>query len=526
MKSLLICHHDAALDLDGLSRWMGSFSELCGIVVIEERPDEVTRRIKFEMKRVGKARFADVLAFRTCYKLNHAKLDAAFEAGLLAALRRQYPAVNAPVLVTHSPNSPEAEAFIRAAGCDIVIARSKHLMKASVFTLPTHGTFVLHPGICPEYRNAHGCFWALANDDVDRVGVTLLRIDKGVDTGPVFGYYSYPFDEVAESHHRIQMRCVTENLDAIAAKFREIVAGTAVPIDTTGRASATWGQPWMSKYRDWKRKARERARLAALPAGVPGAARAILYHDVVDGDPDTSGFKGAAAARYKLTRARFAEHLAAITGRVAAPATILGAEPGERCPFLFTVDDGGVSSLHIADTIEQHGWRGYFLITTDRIGTEGFMTAADLRELHARGHVVGSHSCSHPYRMAELPAAELDGEWARSVDCLRFILGAPVTSASVPGGFYAPRVAKSAAKAGIHTLFTSEPTTTVVGVDGCAVVGRFNVYGGMSAQAAAGLAAGAPVAVARQKLLWDAKELAKTATKPVWDGARRVVFRA
>jgi len=36
----------------------------------------------------------------------------------------------------------------------------------------------MHPGICPEYRNSHGCFWALANDDPERVGVTLLQIDK------------------------------------------------------------------------------------------------------------------------------------------------------------------------------------------------------------------------------------------------------------------------------------------------------------------------------------------------------------
>jgi len=40
--------------------------------------------------------------------------------------------------------------------------------------------FVLHPGICPEYRNAHGCFWALVNRDLARVGVTLLRADRGV----------------------------------------------------------------------------------------------------------------------------------------------------------------------------------------------------------------------------------------------------------------------------------------------------------------------------------------------------------
>ena len=30
---------------------------------------------------------------------------------------------------------------------------------------------------------------AMANGDLDNVGMTLLRIDRGVDTGPVFGYF-------------------------------------------------------------------------------------------------------------------------------------------------------------------------------------------------------------------------------------------------------------------------------------------------------------------------------------------------
>jgi methionyl-tRNA formyltransferase len=112
---------------------------------------------------------------------------------------------------------------------------------------------VLHPGICPEYRNAHGCFWALAERDLTRVGMTLLKVDAGVDTGPVYGHYSYPFDEKRESYNVIQYRVVSENLDALADRFGQIAAGTAQPIDTHGRASANWGQPWLTRYLGWRR---------------------------------------------------------------------------------------------------------------------------------------------------------------------------------------------------------------------------------------------------------------------------------
>ncbi|MGA7439404.1 MAG: formyl transferase, partial [Luteibacter sp.] len=122
----------------------------------------------------------------------------------------------------------------------------------------------MHPGICPEYRNAHGCFWALAERDLDRVGLTLLRIDAGVDTGPIYGYFTYAFDETRESHMRVQYRMVLENLDALAQRIRDIVAGDALPVDVTGRPSGVWGQPWLSRYLRWKRAA-----LDKQPAAVP-----------------------------------------------------------------------------------------------------------------------------------------------------------------------------------------------------------------------------------------------------------------
>ncbi len=89
--------------------------------------------------------------------------------------------------------------------------------------------------------------------------MTLLRIDKGVDTGPVYGYYTYRFDEVGESHAVVQARVVVDNFDALERKLAEIHRGEAAPLDTSGRPSGAWGQPWLSSYLRWKRRARRRA---------------------------------------------------------------------------------------------------------------------------------------------------------------------------------------------------------------------------------------------------------------------------
>ncbi|HEV2762150.1 MAG TPA: formyltransferase family protein [Pyrinomonadaceae bacterium] len=274
-RTLLICHEGAELDRVGLARWLASFSDLRGVVVLKEKNERARQRVRRELKRVGLARFPDVLAFRLYYKLLLAAADRAWERGELERLRRLYEdAGDVPTLVTHSPNAPESEEFIRRSGADIVVARCKTLLKESVFSIPSTGTFVMHPGVCPEYRNAHGCFWALASGDAERVGMTLLKIDRGVDTGPVYGYYTYDFDERTESHVRIQHRVVLENLDRLRDKLLDIHAGRALPLDTRGRRSATWGQPWLTSYLRWKRRARRGAKGKADGAMNVAAERA------------------------------------------------------------------------------------------------------------------------------------------------------------------------------------------------------------------------------------------------------------
>ena len=94
-------------------------------------------------------------------------------------------------------------------------------------------------------------------------------------------------------------------------------------------------------------------------------------------------------------------------------------------------------------------------------GDAGFLDAEGIRALVARGHVVGTHSHTHPTYMGRLPLAELVGEWRRSREVLGEILGEKPDVASVPGGFLSARVTESAARAGLRLLMTSEPSRRV-----------------------------------------------------------------
>jgi hypothetical protein len=267
-RSVLVCHADSRLNREGIARWLASFTDLVGMIVIEEGRGQTWARVRREVKRVGPLRFMDVIALRVYYRLVHARADARWLAGQLGQLAARYDDVprTVQVLRTADPSSPEAEAFLRGLAPDLMIARCKRILKERVFSIPATGTFVLHPGICPEYRNAHGAFWALAERDLANVGLTLLKIDRGVDSGPVYGYYSYDFDEVHESHIVIMMRLALENLDRLRDRLLEIHRGGAASLDTRGRPSALWGQPWLSRYLRWKRDARTRKQHARAVA--------------------------------------------------------------------------------------------------------------------------------------------------------------------------------------------------------------------------------------------------------------------
>ncbi len=256
----------------------------------------------------------------------------------------------------------------------------------------------------------------------------------------------------------------------------------------------------------------------------------LIYHDVLrDADHDDSGFQSPDAASYKLTESQFRRHLDMIAEALGASTPLALREPGDlkqsNRSLALTFDDGGRSGVdRIAGLLEARGWRAHFFITTNFIGGPGFMNAADLRRLCASGHIVGTHSASHPARMSKLPTASILAEWHDSCNRLADILGVPVACASVPGGFYSPEVARMAAAAGIRVLFNSEPTRRVATVDGVSVIGRFSVTRRTSDRSITSLARGRHGTALGQQFAWSGKKLLKQLGGETWLRLRRKLF--
>lgn len=247
-------------------------------------------------------------------------------------------------------------------------------------------------------------------------------------------------------------------------------------------------------------------------------AFSLMYHDVVEaGADDASGFPGPWAAYYKLPVADFSYHLDAVRAAVGEQRVGLIEEADwTRPPVFLTYDDGGVSALAAAGEMEKRGMRGHFFVTTGRLGTAGFLNAGQVQELRRRGHGIGSHSVTHPTRMAACSREQLRAEWEGSVGRLEEILGEPVRVASVPGGYYSKVVGETAAAAGIRYLFHSEPRSAVGEVDGCRLLGRYAIDRSVPAAVAGKLARGGLAVRWKQTAWWEMKKGAKAVGGPVY----------
>jgi peptidoglycan/xylan/chitin deacetylase (PgdA/CDA1 family) len=249
-----------------------------------------------------------------------------------------------------------------------------------------------------------------------------------------------------------------------------------------------------------------------------------MYHGVAADDGRRDGFPGPGAAAYSVTPARFGEHLeriAAATGRAPGRVDSHADRTASQAVWMLTFDDGAASALEAAEQLARRSWPGHFFIATDLVGEPGFLDWDDVCRLARAGHVIGSHSCSHPHRMADCSWEQLVHEWSGSAGVLAEALGRPVSTASVPGGLYSARVGRAAAAAGFTTLFTSLPSQRPGWIDGCLLIGRYAIRRDTPAGEAAAAAAGRTVPWARQRAAWELRRAAKQIAGHRYEAVRR-----
>lgn len=100
--------------------------------------------------------------------------------------------------------NPEAIAELKALGIpDVyVVAAFGQILPQAVLDIPAHGSINIHASLLPRWRGAAPIQAAIRNGDAE-TGVTIMKMDAGLDTGPMLLKRAIPIasDETGASLH-------------------------------------------------------------------------------------------------------------------------------------------------------------------------------------------------------------------------------------------------------------------------------------------------------------------------------------
>lgn len=194
----------------------------------------------------------------------------------------------------------------------------------------------------------------------------------------------------------------------------------------------------------------------------------LMYHDVINDTCLKTGFNTKGADYYKVSFNQFESQLNTIIRYVTENNISLD-------EIIFTFDDGGISAYEIvAPALEKRGLIGHFFIVSEMIGAPGFMATEQIKDLIARGHVIGSHSATHPPRFDALPHEDRLREWQMSLDQLQTISLHKVTEISIPNGYFVKDDVNFLKDLGITAIYNSTYGESYLD-KGISIYGRFAV---------------------------------------------------
>jgi methionyl-tRNA formyltransferase len=170
---------------------------------------------------------------------------------------------------------------LRAFAPDVcVVAAYGKILPREVLEVPKHGSVNVHASLLPRWRGAAPIQWAIAAGD-DRTGVCLMRMDEGLDTGPLLSCAETaigPEDTSEALHDRLSAL----GGDLLRRDLPRYLAGELVPVPQP--AEGVSYAPLIKKEDgrlDFGRSAAELERRVRAFTPWPGAYVYLREHDAL-----------------------------------------------------------------------------------------------------------------------------------------------------------------------------------------------------------------------------------------------------
>ncbi len=173
-------------------------------------------------------------------------------------------------------NAPEFLASLRAKRPDLVLVLSfGQILRRDLLELPPFGCINIHASLLPRYRGASPIAQCILNRDAE-TGVCFMRMERGLDTGPVYSSIRVPLD------HREYGEMLERKLGVIAAEATPgtlcaIAAGELEPKPQDGTAATVCTRIRKSDGRiNWALSAWEIEAMVRAYSPWPGARCTML----------------------------------------------------------------------------------------------------------------------------------------------------------------------------------------------------------------------------------------------------------
>ena len=141
-----------------------------------------------------------------------------------------------PDLVIEVPhiNDPRVVELAERVRPDVIAVFGTSLIKGPLLKMGRLGVVNLHGGLSPEYRGADCTFWALYNQEPDKVGCTLHFVDNGIDTGNLIAHVS-PEVKPGDNELALFWRGVRDSAGVYAELFERLGRGARFGQSQPGR---------------------------------------------------------------------------------------------------------------------------------------------------------------------------------------------------------------------------------------------------------------------------------------------------
>ena len=217
--------------------------------------------------------------------------------------------------------------------------------------------------------------------------------------------------------------------------------------------------------------------VASSSGATSEATIALMYHALWAVPDDLAG----ADSHYAVALPRFTEQLA-LCQRIAGGAVSARDWLRGRAGVILTFDDGHVSNHRLGfPALRAAGAGADFFVNPAQVGTTGFATWPELREMAEAGMSIQSHGLDHRSYLTTLSPSRLREDLRRARLEIEENIGQPVTLLSPPGGRAPRNLERIAQEVGYTHVFGSNPAT--ISRDGRHTHGRFAVTAGLEQRA-------------------------------------------